>query len=126
MTLYKAETASISVSDGSISNAASPLSVTVSIAASTPSGLTYNDGNATAGDTVTGSTSTNTSVKATETAGDHVGNTYTATSDSTGALTIVVENYSQTPNLSFTYSVIAIDAFGNQTTAAPISKTDKN
>jgi trimeric autotransporter adhesin len=121
MALYKAETASIAVTDGSATSNA--VSVTVS-GPLTPTGLQYADGNSNAGDAVTGSTSANASLTATETVGDHVGNTYSASAAANGTFSITVENYSAHSNQNFTYSVAAKDAYGNQSTAATVSALD--
>jgi hypothetical protein len=125
MKLYKAETASIGVSDGSI-NTAAGLSITVSPSALTPTGLAYVDKSGATADQVTGTTTANLSVTATQTQGDHVGNTYNATATATGAFTINVEAFAGTTQspLQFTYSVVATDIYGNQTPAATVTATD--
>jgi hypothetical protein len=65
-------------------------------------------------------------VTAIETAGDHVGNTYTATATATGSFTINVEAYngSGLGARSFTYSVTATDPYGNQTAATTVTALD--
>jgi hypothetical protein len=124
MKLYKAETAHVTVSDGAVNNG-SGLSVTVAVAANQPNGLAYIDKNLVIADQVTGTTSASVGVTATETQGDHVGNTYTATSNTSGGFTINVEAYNGLlVNQTFTYSVIATDAYANQTAATTVTATD--
>jgi hypothetical protein len=125
MRLYKAETAAITVSDGSANNGTG-LSVTVAIAAAKPSGLAYVDNSTTTADQVTGTTTANVGVTATQTQGDQVGTTYTATATGTGGFTINVEAYNGfLLNLrTFTYSVTATDPYGNQTAATTVTGLD--
>ncbi|HEY6399298.1 MAG TPA: Ig-like domain-containing protein, partial [Solirubrobacteraceae bacterium] len=123
MILYKAESASIGVSDGTISTS-SGTSVTVA-SPLTPSSLAYVDNNTITADQVTGSTSANATVTATESVGDHVNNTYTATATAGGGFTIPVEAYNgSSVHQAFTYSVVAKDAYGNQSSAATVSAND--
>jgi hypothetical protein len=124
MTLYKAETAQITVTDGTINNNPG-LTVTVAVAASRPSGLAYVDQALVVADQVTGTTSANVGVTATETQGDQVGNVYTATANASGGFTINVEAYAGLViNRTFTYSVTATDAYGNLTVATTVTATD--
>ncbi|MGI8573631.1 MAG: beta strand repeat-containing protein [Solirubrobacteraceae bacterium] len=123
MTLVKAQSASITVSDGTVYTGTG-LSVTVA-APLTPSSLAYVDNTTATADQVTGSTSANATVTATETAGDHVNNTYTAAAGAGGAFTINVEAYNgSSTHLTMTYSVVASDAYGNQSSAGTISFND--
>ena len=123
MTLYKAQAASITVTDGSIANGTG-LAVTVA-APLTPSSLAYVDNTTTTADQVTGNTSASATVTATETAGDHVNNSYTATATVGGAFTINVEAYNGSSiHLTMTYSVVATDAYGNQSSAGTVSSND--
>jgi hypothetical protein len=124
MTLYKAETAQITVTDATINNNPG-LTVTVAVAASRPSGLAYVDQALVIADQVTGTTSANVGVTATETQGDQVGNVYTATSNGSGGFTINVEAYNGLLiNRTFTYSVTATDAYGNLTVATTVTAND--
>ncbi|MDQ6819061.1 MAG: hypothetical protein M3076_01775, partial [Actinomycetota bacterium] len=124
MKLYKAQTSSITVTDGTISNGTGT-SVTVSVAAAVPSGLAYVDNSVATADQVTGTTTASVGLTATQTQGDHVGNTYNATAGAGGSFTINVEAYNgSSSSRAFTYSVVAVDPYGNQTSAANVSSTD--
>jgi hypothetical protein len=124
MTLYKAQTATITATDGTI-NTTTGLPITVGVAAAAPTNLAYVDQSFTTPDQITGTTTANTSVTATETAGDRIGSTYTATATASGSFTISAEAYfGLFVHMTFTYSVVATDAFGNQTSATTITATD--
>ncbi len=124
MTLYKAESALITVSDGTINNG-SGFSVTVGNAAQAPSGLAYVDKNTTTADQVTGTTTPSVSVTATQTMGPSPGSTYTTTSSVGGGFTVNVQAWNgAVSNGSFTYRVRATDAYGNQTASTTVSATD--
>ena len=101
---------------------------TVNPAATTPNGLSVSDKSTTTPDQVLGTSSANTSIKITQTQGDNVGATYNGASNSTGSFTINVEAWNggggSGNHRTFTYSVVAIDAFGNSTPAATITYTD--
>jgi hypothetical protein len=126
MKLYKAETASISVSDGAISSPG--VAITVAVAATTPTGGTYTDPGSGGQDTITGTTSATTKVAATETQGPNVNSTYNTTSAANGSFTLNVDNVSGSSQnqIPVAYSVVAIDAWGNRTSAATMSGTDKH
>lgn len=113
---------------GNVSSPSSALTVTIdTIAPAAPTNVAYNDGNNGQGDKVTGTAEANSAVTVTQTAGPHVGATWSTTSTS-GTFTVSVDNISQSKaTVSVSYSVVATDAAGNvsaATTLGPIADSN--
>jgi hypothetical protein len=137
MTLYKAETASVTVSDGSIGNSSSPLSMTVGApAAPAGSSTKYGYGQLTSPtpDTITGSNGTlsfgggQTSLQlvAIESSGPHVGQQFASSSvASTGNGSVPTFNVDNAKGGTVAYKFAAKDTWGNLSAeVGPVSFTD--